>query len=163
MNPSFAVEKTLGKLAKWLRLLGFDTVYEQGLTPETFAGERHNRILLTRTRRTWEANAPEDCLLITADRVFDQLKQVIRTLSLHIDDIRPFSRCISCNTPIAPIDKTAVYGRVPDYIWETHERFQHCDQCRQTFWEGSHVDRGMEKIRQLFAKSDPPCTRTGLG
>jgi len=154
MKLSFAVEKTLGKLAKWLRILGFDTVYEQNVAPEKFADEKRKRILLTRTRRTWEAHGPEDCMLITADRVFDQLKQLLRSLSINIDKTHPFTRCIHCNTPIGPIDKKTVYGRVPDYIWETHERFQHCSQCGRTYWAGSHVTRGTERIRQLFEESD---------
>jgi len=155
MNPSFAVEKTLGKLAKWLRLLGFDTVYEQGMPPEKFAEEKQNRILLTRTRRTWETYASGACLLIGADRVFDQLKQVLRAFSINSDSIQPFSRCMRCNTPIESIDKTSVYGMVPDYIWESHERFQRCRQCGRIYWPGSHVTRGMEKIRQLFAERPP--------
>ena len=155
MNPSFAVEKTLGKLAKWLRILGFDTIYEQGVSAEEFEDEKKNRVLLTRTRRTWNIYGPESCMLITADRLFEQVQQVMRALAINFNKIQPFTRCIRCNAPIRPIDKNSVYGMIPDYIWETHETFQHCEKCNQTYWAGSHVTQAMEKIRQVFEENDP--------
>jgi hypothetical protein len=64
--------------------------------------------------------------------------------------IRLFSRCIHCNLPIDKIDKNEVYGLVPDYIWETHDAFNRCNQCKRIYWSGSHAERSMDMIKLIF-------------
>lgn len=154
MNISFAVEKTLGRLAKWLRILGFDTLYEPDVSKEKFEHVVKGRILLTRTRRIWNSHGPDNCILIRANRLFDQLAEVIQTLDIKAETIRPFIRCIRCNTLIMGIDKKSVYGSVPDYVWETHDAFRICNQCQRIYWPGSHIDHSMDKIKELFGLKD---------
>ena len=151
MNFCFAADRTLGRLAKWLRLMGFDTIYESDISSGWFYDHLDAmRILLTRTGKIRNRFAGRRLVFIQADQLFEQLAQVIDELAITAKDIRPFSRCIECNTPIIDIAKETVYGLVPDYIWESHEKFSMCRQCRRIFWRGSHTERSMERIKKLF-------------
>ena len=147
----FAAESTLGKLSKWLRILGFDTSYDPGVsTKKTKDSGRKNRILLTRTERVRDAKLPQECIFITSNNSFEQLRQVIDTLGIRYTDTHPFSRCIRCNTRIQPVDKDSVRGNVPDFIWQTFDIFQICGRCRRIYWPGSHTQRSHDIIMRLF-------------
>jgi uncharacterized protein with PIN domain len=125
----FAAEKTLGTLAKWLRILGFDTLYDQDdWNSRGVDSEKQDRILLTRTKRIREKNRSRKLIFIKSNHPFEQLKQVIQTLGIDRADVRPFSRCIRCNTPTRRVDKALLRGKLPDYIWETRDTFQICSQ-----------------------------------
>ncbi len=151
----FAAEPTLGKLAKWLRILGFDTSYEPGFsTKKTIDSGRKNRILLTRTERVRDGKLPQEFIFITSNIPFEQLREVIDTLGIIYTDTRPFSRCIRCNTRIQPVDKDSVRGDVPDFIWQTRDIFQICGRCRRIYWPGSHTERSHDIIMRLFDRYD---------
>jgi len=151
MIPCFAAEKTLGKLAKWLRLLGFDTLYEPELSSKRFIENLENdRILLTRTQRMREQFESRKFIFIESDHLEEQLAQVFQELDLKTLPTRPFSRCLQCNVPIVSAEKDSVWGRVPDYIFETQDHFQKCPKCDRIYWPGSHTRRSLLKIQQLF-------------
>ena len=151
MNPCFAAEKTLGKLAKWLRLLGFDTLYQSERNDESFFETLENdRILLTRTQLIGKQQTSRKLIYIKSDHLEQQLKQVLKELDLKTADTQPFSICLQCNKRIVAAEKKAVWGRVPDYIFETHEYFQQCPKCSRIYWPGSHTQRSLEKIKSLF-------------
>ncbi|MGD8332353.1 MAG: Mut7-C RNAse domain-containing protein [Desulfobacterales bacterium] len=151
MNPCFAADKTLGRLAKWLRLLGFDTLLESERADEKFIDSlEKDRILLTRTQRIRKQSADRKLIFVESDHLRQQLNQVVRELGLKAEQTRPFSRCLQCNVPIVAVDKNILRGRVPDYIFETHDHFDQCPQCDRIFWPGSHTQRSLEKIRHLF-------------
>jgi uncharacterized protein with PIN domain len=147
----FAAEPTLGKLAKWLRILGFDTSCAPGLsTKKTMDLGEKNRILLTRTERVRDVNLPQECIFITSNNPFEQLRQVIDTLGIVYTDTHPFSRCIRCNTRIHAVDKDSVRGNVPDFVWQTRDIFQICGRCQRIYWPGSHTERSHDIIMSLF-------------
>jgi uncharacterized protein with PIN domain len=151
MNYCFAAERTLGKLAKWLRLLGFDTIFEAQNSSGIFSdGMQSERILLTRTQKVREQYGMRQHIFIESDHVRGQIQQVIQELGVVFEDIQPFSRCLSCNVKITEIEKDAVLGQVPDYVWETHDIFQTCPECKRIYWPGSHTKRTMERIEELF-------------
>jgi len=151
----FAAEPTLGKLANWLRILGFDTSYEPGFsTKKSIDSGRKNRILLTRTERVRDGKLPQEFIFITSNIPFEQLREVIDTLGIIYTDTRPFSRCIRCNTRIQPVDKDSVRGDVPDFIWQTRDIFQICGRCRRIYWPGSHTERSHDIIMRLFDRYD---------
>jgi uncharacterized protein with PIN domain len=151
MIPCFAAEKTLGRLAKWLRLLGFDTLFESERADEKFIDTlEKDRILLTRTQRIRKQYADRKLIFVESDDLQQQLNQVVAELGLKAEQTRPFSRCLQCNVPIVAVEKNLLRGRVPDYIFETNDRFNRCPQCDRIFWPGSHTRRGLEKIRHLF-------------
>jgi uncharacterized protein with PIN domain len=151
MTPCCAAEKTLGKLTKWLRLLGFDTRYESELTEKRFFETlEKDRILLTRTQRIRKQFASRKLIFIESDHLEQQLSQIFRELGLKASQTRPFSRCLKCNVPIVAVEKSALWGRVPDYVFESHDRFQACPECDRIYWPGSHTRRSFEKIQQLL-------------
>ena len=148
---SFAAEKPLGKLSKWLRILGFDTIYEPDVAPVQF-GEIDNRvgILLTRRRNTEKGSDPRRRIFIRSNHVFEQMKEVISVLGLSVKDIEPFSRCIRCNGAIERVDKKQMIDKVPDYVWETQNSFRVCVGCKRIYWPGSHTRRADGIIKELF-------------
>jgi uncharacterized protein with PIN domain len=151
MIPRFAADKTLGKLTKWLRLLGFDTRYASELSSKKIMDTLENdRILLTRTRWVQRQFACRRLIFIDSDHLAQQLKQIFRELDLDVAQTRPFSRCLQCNTLIIPVEKASVWSRIPDYIYEIHDRFQRCPECDRIFWPGSHTRRSLEKIRKML-------------
>jgi uncharacterized protein with PIN domain len=151
MNPRFAAEKTLGKLAKWLRILGFDTVYEPDFPNRSVSDLADSkRIILTRTQTIRDKTPATNLIFIRSDRHLEQLKEIIQKLALKQADVQPFTRCLKCNTLIEPVDKDSIRSEVPDYIWQTQHSFQMCPVCRKIFWRGSHTKRSIDIIRNLF-------------
>lgn len=147
----FAAEATLGKLAKWLRILGFDTLYQPNVSADRLIDSiEKERIIITRTARIRDRNTSSKLVFITSNDPFKQLGEVITALGIIPKDIRPFSRCIRCNTPIQQLDKDSVRGMVPDYIWESHDTFQTCGRCRRIYWPGSHIKRSYDIIKRVF-------------
>jgi uncharacterized protein with PIN domain len=152
----FRAEATLGKLAKWLRLLGFDTVYDgQGTGVQELHADDKDRILLTRTKRIHDRNTGCKCVFVACNDPFEQVREVLHTLDIAADDIRPFSRCIPCNCPTNPVDRDTARDYVPDYVWETHVSFWMCSLCRRFYWAGSHPRRAQNMINQIFE----PCRK----
>ena len=144
----FVAEPPLGKLAKWLRILGFDAIYESEFVSK--ACYEKERVRLTKTRRAHEKNNVNYQMFITSDHYMEQVRQIINALNITPGDLRPFSRCIRCNRSILPADKDTVMGKVPDYIWESHDSFETCGQCGRIYWPGSHTQQSMDRMKRLF-------------
>ena len=150
----FAADRTLGKLVKWLRILGFDTIFEIDVPAELFYENlEKDRIVLTRTGTIKKQFSAHRLIFITSNYLDVQLKQVIAEAGIRQPDTRPFSRCLHCNVPIVDADPDEVCGLIPDYIYETHKEFHKCLQCNRIFWPGSHTKRSLEKIEHLFGQN----------
>ena len=151
MAICFAADRTLGKLVKWLRILGFDTNFEINVPANQFdAHLDKNRIVLTRTRAIKKQIRTHRLIFITSNHLDMQIRQVIAEIGICPADIRPFSRCIHCNIPIVDVTPEDVYNLIPDYIYEIHHDFHKCLQCNRIFWPGSHTKRSLERIEYLF-------------
>ncbi len=150
---SFAADRTLGKLAKWLRILGFDALYAPNLSDAALLRlAETGRTILTRTNAVqWVASGKHPVIFIRSDHPMQQVREVISALKLTPEQISPFSRCVTCNRPVEPVEKTAVQGQVPDYSFQTHDRFTRCPSCNKIFWPGSHTSRAGRLIDQLFS------------
>ncbi len=150
-NTRFRVEATLGKLAKWLRILGFDTLYGPDVMAKGFVdAEEGSRILLTRTKSTLNRKTLQKIIFITSNNPFEQLKEVTNELGIVLEDTQPFSRCTHCNAPIRKVKKNFVQRKVPDHIWETHTIFHTCSQCQRIYWPGSHIEHSLDIIKKIF-------------
>jgi uncharacterized protein with PIN domain len=148
MAPAFAAENTLGRLATWLRLLGFDTILAAHLPRASWTeGFGPGRIRLTRVRRLAEKEA---AVFIAANAPVDQLRELIACKLISRDEIKPFTRCLRCNRLIEAVARESVAGAVPDYVWRTHADFSRCPGCARVYWRGSHTRRGLERIEALF-------------
>jgi hypothetical protein len=148
MPPSFAAERTLGKLAKWLRLLGFDAILEtelpRGGFPDAAGPER---TVLVRSRKLAQMKS---VVWIRSNDPLDQLRELAAGRWIARGDFRPFTRCLRCNAPIERVPRAEVQGLVPDYVWEMQAVFSRCPECRRIYWRGSHTQRAMERVERVF-------------
>ncbi|UGQ44701.1 Mut7-C ubiquitin/RNAse domain-containing protein [Massilia endophytica] len=153
--PRFVADAHLGGLARFLRMAGFDTLYENGFADdaiETIASIEH-RIVLTRDRELLKRSGVLRGCYVRALKPEPQLREVFLRYSLA-PAVRPFSLCLNCNTPLRPIDKAAIADRLPPSVRASHEHFQHCPSCGGVFWQGSHWRR----MRALIASIAPGAT-----
>jgi len=145
---AFVVDVNLGKLAKLLRLLGFDTVFTNALNDTEIAAisVEQQRIVLTRDRRLLFAKAIIHGYWVRAVDPLRQLEEVIQRFDLA-HQLRPFCRCTACNGLIEPVEKQAVLDLLAPKTRLYYERFYRCQVCGKVYWEGSHIDH----IRRRFA------------
>ncbi len=138
----------LGKLAKYLRFLGYDAYYPSGKMSDEEIMEiarREERILLTRDR---ELARRAGGVYIESDRYEEQLKFVIKKFGL--EDAHLLSRCSICNVPLVPVEKEKVKDKVPPYVYEHNDEFYICPSCGRVYWYGSHTKRIEEKLRKIM-------------
>lgn len=149
----FAADRMLGKLAKWLRFLGYDTTYSNDLSEDEYLAQvNEGRILLTRDTRLKRKVAKDKLVFVRDNDPKVQLQELISGLRLRPEPKRFFTRCTLCNEVLEPTEGADVYGRVPDYIWTAHDRFSRCDRCGKLYWEGSHLERNRKEIMRLLAR-----------
>ena len=154
MFLKFAADNSLGKLAKWLRILGFDTTLATEDSGEICSYRAiTERIVVTRTEKIRKRFSDRRLIFITSNDPGMQLKQVITEIGIRRSDLRPFLRCVRCNVTIVNVEPAEVYGQIPDYIHESYSQFKKCPQCDQIFWPGSHTRRALERIDNLFEKA----------
>lgn len=149
-RPRFLADRMVGKLARWLRLLGYDTAYLPQLSPEGVMREarRAGRIILTRDSRLLRCKDAPSLLFIESDLFREQLQQVVE--ALRLDPVRYLlTRCAECNEQLQPIAKDEVRDHVPEYVWRTQEEFRCCPGCRRLYWGATHKERILEEVRRL--------------
>lgn len=148
--PGFLADAMLGRLATWLRLLGYDAAYRRNVEPEPVERcRRESRILLTRNTRLLSRRDLPRHLRIESDRVQEQLHQVIRAFGLEPTASRRW-RCARCNVPVLPQGRAEMVGQVPEFVWSRHEAFWACPVCQRIYWAGSHQRRVAEAVRSLL-------------
>ncbi|MBI2962557.1 MAG: hypothetical protein HYY35_02290 [Deltaproteobacteria bacterium] len=138
----FAADKMLGRLARWLRILGCDVLYGPSLSGRSLlsAARRERRVVLTRDRRlARRADAPS-LLLVEDDRFREQVRQVVSAFAI---DVRAglFRRCVECNGDLEEVPREAAAGRVPEFVLSTQQRFRRCARCGHLYWDATHVAR----------------------
>ena len=138
----------LGRLAKWLRILGYDTAYL--VDTDDFAVMRlaraEERLILTRDHALAQRRGVR-ALLIESESLEDQLRQVRKDVGPAPH--RPFSRCPVCNQALVEATPDLVAARVPPYVRQTHTRFSLCITCDQLYWPGSHWQRMQSIVAEL--------------
>lgn len=137
----FIADVMLGRLAKRLRLLGFDVLYNRTFDDNEIIRlslEQH-RLILTRDRPLSERPLASNHLFITSEDVNKQLKQVLSVFPS--DNTRPLTRCSECNTALSAITKENVKDLVSQYVYDKHERFLRCATCGRVYWTGTHVSK----------------------
>ncbi|MDQ1314287.1 MAG: Mut7-C ubiquitin/RNAse protein [Pseudomonadota bacterium] len=142
----FVADAHLGGLAHMLRMLGFDTLYDNHFQDDeiaAIAGEE-GRIVLTRDRELLKRRAVTCGCYVHALKSEAQLREVAERFDLA-RSARPFTLCLHCNAPLRPVDKASVLDRLPLRVRENYERFSTCDVCGRVYWEGSHW-RNMRRV-----------------
>ena len=135
----FVADAHLGGLAHMLRMLGFDTLYDNHYQDDAIVviAEQDGRIVLTRDRELLKRRAVTHGCYVHALKSEAQLREVVERLDLA-RSARPFTRCLHCNAPLRPVDKASVLDRLPPKVREHYEHFSACDVCGRVYWEGSH-------------------------
>ncbi len=138
--PKFLADVMLGSLSRWLRLFGFDTLYRNDFKDRELIkiSLQEDRVLLTRDRVLARCKILKKVLLITAEDLKGQIKEVLLSIDHITDFLQLPPRCPVCNGPTINIDKTEVIASVPDYIAISNDEFIKCSICQKIYWYGTH-------------------------
>lgn len=149
-KTAFVLDVHLGKLARLLRMLGFDTLYRNDYDdPEIVdISLNQHRIILTRDRGILKRKAVTHGYYVKSNSPKEQLREVIRRFDLA-DQINPFHRCIACNGLLTPVNKEDVLSELPPKTSIYFEEFHQCKSCGKIYWKGSHYQRMKKFIGKL--------------
>ena len=148
----FILTPELGRLAKWLRILGFDAVYftQSNFSSLLIQALRDNRVILTRNARLVNKARAARLVQVKSDEVNGQLKQVLRELRLELDSKMMFTRCIICNIELNKIEKQQVKDKVPEYVFKTQDEFFICSCCQRIYWSGTHWGNASRILEEIL-------------
>jgi uncharacterized protein with PIN domain len=140
VEERFLADRNLGTLAKWLRILGYDTLYDRRNADRAFLqrAEALGRTALTRRRALVGLPHRARLVLVGADRISEQLAEVFAALGSAPDPARRMSLCLKCNMLLEGIVREEIEGLVPAYVYERYREFRRCPVCRKIFWPGTH-------------------------
>jgi uncharacterized protein with PIN domain len=159
MEIKFIADNNVGKLARWLRLIGYDTVLvkqeDDAEMIEIALGE--NRVILTKDaqlmKRRLVTNNTLKVLHIEQDDPRLQVQEVVRTLSLNYH-CKPFSRCLECNGVLVARDKKDVRNLIPARVFEAQTQYTQCPTCHRIYWPGTHWQAMDKKLHDLPKTGD---------
>jgi uncharacterized protein len=151
-NFKFIVDLNVGKLARWLRLMGYDTVFLPHLDDGDMVkmALTQQRVLLTRDTQIMQWNIVSSgrvkAILIEEDDPRKQLLQVAQRLNLNYQ-FNPFSRCLECNALLETRTPQEIEGQVPPYVFKTQSKYTQCPDCHRIYWRGTHW-QAMNRVLQ---------------
>jgi uncharacterized protein len=156
-TTKFLVDHMLGKLAKYLRMLGIDTVYftQTDVSSLIEKAYQEKRIILSRNTKLKHIHGLSNFVFINDDQPNKQLTEVLKYFTIHISHDQLFTRCLTCNQKLIVGNHADVKGKVPPYILGTHKAFSLCPQCKKVYWEGTHLKKMKEIIGKVLGKKDP--------
>lgn len=149
----FVLDIHLGRLARLLRMLGFDTFYRPDFTSEEIVqiSLSEKRIILSKSRGLLKRREVTHGFCLNSSDPEEQAALVLKRFDLF-NNITPFSRCIECNTILVEISAEDARNLVPSDILDRQERFSYCPSCRKVYWKGSHYRKMKDKIRQIVTR-----------
>jgi hypothetical protein len=158
LETTFIVDANAGKLAKWLRMMGYDTLFFSDIDDGHLVdiALKEGRVVLTRdtqiARRRPAVNGQLKVILTRSDDPEEQLRQVVGELNLDCH-LKQFTRCLECNRSLAPRSREEVADIVPPYVFRTQHQYMQCPSCLRVYWQGTHW-QGMKKALQKVSR-DP--------
>lgn len=153
-SPKFMVDSNVGKLAQWLRMMGYDALFFDGEDDSRMIATalREGRVILTRDtqimKRRVVTTGRLSVIFISSNDPGEQMRQVVETLNLDTR-FRPFSVCLECNHPLEARSKQQVRERVPPYVFKTQDQYMECPICHRIYWRGTHWE-AMNKTLAVF-------------
>ena len=149
----FLLTRELGRLAKWMRILGFDTEYfDQGnLSSLLVEALRDDRVIISRNHRLPQSTGIR-IALIKSEKLKEQLEEVFRLIDTPVDSSRMFSRCVICNKELVKIEKTQLREKIPEYVFNTQEEFTTCPKCNRIYWPGTHWGNVKKALQEIEKK-----------
>ncbi|MCI0438569.1 MAG: Mut7-C RNAse domain-containing protein [Chloroflexi bacterium] len=158
MRPRFAIDVNVGRLAKWLRGMGYDALY----LPNVDDGEllriarSEGRVIITRDRRILERRLVTrgivKVFLVESDDFREQMREVAAAFGLDLRN--GFSLCIECNARLTSVARERVRERVPPYVYENQEQFFECVRCGKLYWRGTHWRNMRAELAAIVGESD---------
>lgn len=150
-NPKFILDVHLGKLVKYLRMLGFDTIYRNDYADHEIIclALAEHRIILTRDIGLLKVKTVTHGYWIRNQHPKEQVKEVLQHFDLY-SGIEPFNRCIKCNGTLEQIEKAVIIDQLEPETRKCFTEFYRCMDCGQIFWEGSHYDRMKEMVKMII-------------
>ncbi len=152
MEIRFVVDHMLGKLAKYLRFMGYDVYYPpRDMDDDEIirVARKEGRIVITRDK---ELAIRTNGIYIDSVDYREQLKIVVKKFNLHIDKDKFLSRCSICNEPLVKISKEEAREKVPEYVYQTHTEFYKCPKCHRIYWYGTHTERIERDLKEILGE-----------
>ncbi len=155
METRFIADTNVGKLARWLRMMGYDTLSFEDRDDSKLIEIALNegRVILTRdtqiVKRRLVASGRLKTILVEVDNPEAQLRQVAGALNLD-RHFRPFSLCLECNQPLVPRSKADVRDLVPPYVFQTQNQYTECPTCHRIYWRGTHWQAMVRHLEELM-------------
>lgn len=149
-ESKFVLDVHLGKLARYMRMLGFDSIYKNNYEDDELVSVslNDNRTILTRDREILKRNEVDHGYWVRNENAERQLKEIVERFQLR-NQIKEFTRCIECNSILEETDKQKVIDRIPQKVNEWYNRFFICQGCKRIYWEGSHYEKMTALIKKL--------------
>lgn len=160
MDVSFLVDINAVKLARWLRMLGYDARVVPGADDNLLIklALKEGRVLLTRDTQIMQRRIVTigklKALLLRDDDPKQQLNQIVATMGLSYNH-GPFTRCLECNQPLINLDREQAKELVPPYVFKTQTEFKQCTACKRVYWRGTHWQNMSRELEQLQAEVHP--------
>ncbi len=154
----FVVDVNVGRLARWLRVMGYDTLFfRKGDDNDLIRiALKQDRVLVTRDSgfapRWVVKQGIMKVVQIRDDQLDGQLKQLIQDLELDSD--REFSLCVECNQPLIPVDREQLEARVPPFVFQHQQNFMECPVCERVYWHGTHWARMTERLKRARQEAE---------
>ncbi len=150
--PRFVADVMLGRLAKWLRIAGFDVLYSNKFSDDELIAISNldGRVLLSRDTRLLIRKPVKDFIFLSSQDVQMQIRQVFETM--HISAFTSLlTRCLACNEYLVETPRESVRTRVPQFVYETQSHFKSCPKCGRIFWAGTHRSAVVQTLEKLLA------------
>lgn len=147
---AFIADVHLGKLAKLLRMLGFDTLYRNTLEDAEIAylSRKENRVVLTRDRELISRLPSNLAFEVQSSQPYQQLREVLEYFQLK-KEIQPFKRCLLCNRPLKRVEKEKILSRLEPRTQRYYDEFYQCPKCQKIYWKGSHYEHMLSFINEI--------------
>lgn len=153
----FVCDVHLGRLAHHLRMLGFDTRFDTTFADDRLAdvSAQENRVLLTRNVGLLKRSRVRLGLFVRRQNPEAQLTEIVKRFDVGEEDLRPFHRCLECNTPLESAPPSVVKENVPPHARRVNDTFQYCERCDSVYWDGTHVDKMRRLMRRVLRRTQP--------
>ena len=149
----FLVDAMLGKLAKELRMLGYDAAYYRGQDAHELIqlARQQERVILTRHKELTRNTEKDRVIQIEEEKPSLQLKELLDRSVIALNEASLFSRCLLCNFPLDEMTTEEVEGKVPEFIFYQENEFYACPQCHRIYWPGSHLEKMEKRLKALIS------------
>ena len=146
----FIVDSMLGKLAKRLRMLGYDTLYDAKMEDRQLleVSKEEDRYIITRDTQLSKIRGAK-VFLVESTKLEEQIKELKKLAKIKKNKKIIFSRCAECNTLLEEIKKENVKKSVPDYVYQTVNEFHRCPGCKRIYWHGTHIDKLLKEFKSI--------------